>query len=68
MGDIYEVERPTECTSYNSKLGNNMLLWHVSRIANLVVILSQGLRIAPPDASVSGNWVGKLNYIARLVE
>lgn len=48
VGDIYEVERPVEHTLYNSKLGNNMLLWHGSRIANFVGILSQGLRIAPP--------------------
>lgn len=48
VGDIYEVNRPTEMKSYNEKIGNNMLLWHGSRISNFVGILSQGLRIAPP--------------------
>lgn len=29
-----------------------MLLWHGSRLTNWVGILSQGLRIAPPEAPV----------------
>ena len=48
VGNIYEIERPTEHKSFNAKIGNNMLLWHGSRISNFVGILSQGLRIAPP--------------------
>lgn len=48
IGDIFEVNRPTEHSSYNTKLGNNMLLWHGSRVSNFVGILSQGMRIAPP--------------------
>ena len=48
VGDIYEVMRPNEQKNYNAKVGNNMLLWHGSRISNYVGILSQGLRIAPP--------------------
>ena len=47
VGEIYEVVRPTEEGSL-SKIGNNMLLWHGSRISNYVGILSQGLRIPPP--------------------
>jgi poly [ADP-ribose] polymerase 2/3/4 len=46
--DIYEVNRPAEQKSFNTKLGNNMLLWHGSRVSNFVGILSQGMRIAPP--------------------
>jgi len=38
-----------------------MLLWHGSRLTNWVGILSQGLRIAPPEAPVTG-------YMVRTVE
>ena len=31
-----------------------MLLWHGSRLTNWVGILNQGLRIAPPEAPVTG--------------
>ena len=31
-------------------LGNCKLLWHGSRVTNFAGILSQGLRIAPPEA------------------
>lgn len=45
-----------------------MLLWHGSRITNFVGILSQGLRIAPPEAPVSGYLFGKGIYLADLAE
>ena len=38
-------------------VGNRMLLWHGSRISNWAGILSQGLRIAPPEAPVTGYMV-----------
>ena len=34
-----------------------MLLWHGSRLTNWVGILSQGLRVAPPEAPVTGYMV-----------
>lgn len=34
-----------------------MLLWHGSRLTNWCGILSQGLRIAPPEAPVTGYMV-----------
>ena len=37
-----------------SKLPNRKLLWHGSRVTNMAGILSQGLRIAPPEAPVTG--------------
>lgn len=45
-----------------------MLLWHGSRITNFVGILSQGLRIAPPEAPVSGYLFGKGIYLADMAE
>ena len=37
-----------------------MLLWHGSRLTNWCGILSQGLRIAPPEAPVTGYMVSFL--------
>lgn len=65
-GDIYEVNRSSETTAYRKELGNDMLLWHGSRITNFVGILSQGLRIAPPEAPVSGYLFGKGIYLADM--
>ncbi|ESO94891.1 hypothetical protein LOTGIDRAFT_147482, partial [Lottia gigantea] len=43
-----------------------MLLWHGSRLTNWVGILSQGLRIAPPEAPVTGYMFGKGVYFADM--
>lgn len=60
--------RPNEQTAFNKKIGNNLLLWHGSRVSNFVGILSQGLRIAPPEAPVSGYLFGKGIYLADMAE
>jgi len=44
-----------------------MLLWHGSRLTNFVGILSQGLRIAPPEAPSTGYMFGKGVYFADMV-
>ena len=49
--DIFEVEKENEKELFND-LGNKMLLWHGSRVTNFAGIISQGLRIAPPEAPV----------------
>ncbi|GJN05295.1 hypothetical protein PR202_ga22913 [Eleusine coracana subsp. coracana] len=46
--------------------GNRMLLWHGSRLSNWAGILSQGLRIAPPEAPVTGYMFGKGVYFADM--
>ena len=43
------------------------MLWHGSRLTNFVGILSQGLRIAPPEAPVTGYMFGKGVYFADMV-
>ena len=43
---------------------NRMLLWHGSRTTNFAGILGQGLRIAPPEAPVTGYMFGKGVYCA----
>jgi len=40
------------------------LLWHGSRLSNYVGILSEGLRVAPPEAPSSGYMFGKGLYFA----
>ena len=42
-------------------------MWHGSRLTNYVGILSQGLRIAPPEAPVTGYMFGKGIYLADMV-
>jgi len=46
------------------KVGNKWLLWHGSRFSNMVGILSQGLRIAPPEVPHNGYAYGKGIYMA----
>jgi len=41
-------------------------LWHGSRTSNFIGILTEGLRIAPPSAPVSGYAFGKGVYFADM--
>ena len=52
--DAFKIERNSEKERFNKAIGNNHLLFHGSRLTNFAGILSQGLRIAPPEAPVSG--------------
>lgn len=63
--EAFEVTRNGESKKFKD-LGNKMLLWHGSRITNYVGILSQGLRIAPPEAPASGYLFGKGVYFADM--
>ncbi|XP_015084364.2 LOW QUALITY PROTEIN: poly [ADP-ribose] polymerase 2-like [Solanum pennellii] len=49
-----------------SDTSNRMLLWHGSRLTNWAGILSQGLRIAPPEAPSTGYMFGKGVYFADM--
>ena len=64
----YELNRHGEKEKFLNKLGNKKLLWHGSRITNFVGILSQGLRIAPPEAPSSGYLYGKGVYFADMAQ
>ncbi|XP_028392004.1 poly [ADP-ribose] polymerase 2-like [Dendronephthya gigantea] len=62
--DVFEIDHPS-----NEKFvdhGNRKLLWHGSRLTNWVGILTQGLRIAPPEAPVTGYMFGKGVYFADM--
>lgn len=51
MVDCFSIERDGEAAAFNpKKFGNKQLLWHGSRFSNYVGIITQGLRIAPPEA------------------
>ncbi|XP_076264902.1 poly-(ADP-ribose) polymerase [Rhynchophorus ferrugineus] len=67
--DVFLVKREGESKRYKpfKKLHNRKLLWHGSRITNYAGILSQGLRIAPPEAPVTGYMFGKGVYFADMV-
>ena len=65
--DIFELQKGKELDRYKKDLNNKQLLWHGSRLTNFVGILSQGLRIAPPEAPVTGYMFGKGVYFADMV-
>lgn len=50
--DVIKLDRNEEEAKFLSDIGNRQLLWHGSRLSNYAGILSQGLRIAPPEAPV----------------
>ena len=71
IDNIWRIERDGEKARFDqsdfSKVGSDRrLLWHGSRCTNFGGILSQGLRIAPPEAPVSGYMFGKGIYLADM--
>lgn len=69
IDEIFKVERQGEKKRYKpfKQLHNRQLLWHGSRLTNYAGILSQGLRIAPPEAPTTGYMFGKGVYFADMV-
>ena len=67
---LTRTRRESETKAWNAagfgKLGDGerLLLWHGSRTTNFAGILKQGLRIAPPEAPVTGYMFGKGVYFA----
>ena len=68
LQNIYKLKRKGEDDKFSRHdcLRNHYLLWHGSRLSNWVGILSQGLRIAPPEAPHSGYKFGKGVYHANM--
>uniref|UniRef100_A0A1I8JHE4 Poly [ADP-ribose] polymerase n=1 Tax=Macrostomum lignano TaxID=282301 RepID=A0A1I8JHE4_9PLAT len=64
LGALFKVQRAPETARFRSDLPNRMLLWHGSRLSNWAGILSQGLRVAPPEAPATGYMFGKGVYFA----
>eukprot|EP01137_Pigoraptor_chileana_P007922 Opistho-2@54117 len=64
---LFKACRSGEDERFRPDIGNRQLLWHGSRSTNFVGILSTGLRIAPPEAPVTGYMFGKGIYFADMV-
>lgn len=60
VAQVFRARRQGEAARHKADLGGRQLLWHGSRLTNWVGILSQGLRIAPPEAPVTGYMFGKV--------
>eukprot|EP01116_Phalansterium_solitarium_P016272 TRINITY_DN3756_c0_g1_i2.p1 TRINITY_DN3756_c0_g1~~TRINITY_DN3756_c0_g1_i2.p1 ORF type:complete len:482 (-),score=130.90 TRINITY_DN3756_c0_g1_i2:617-2062(-) len=69
LQQIYEIERADEMERFApfQSRPHHRLLWHGSRLANYVGILKNGLRIAPPEAPVTGYFLGKGVYFADML-
>ncbi|KAI8606428.1 poly polymerase catalytic domain-containing protein, partial [Dissophora ornata] len=71
IDEVFDLERQGETERFEDagfdKLHNRRLLWHGSRLTNYVGILSQGLRIAPPEAPATGYMFDKGAYFADCV-
>ena len=65
---VFKVEREGEKQAMSAfkAVGNRRLLFHGSSLFNFVGILSQGLRIAPPEAPATGYMFGKGIYFADM--
>ncbi|KAG2378279.1 hypothetical protein C9374_008422 [Naegleria lovaniensis] len=69
LQDAFVVKREGEAEKYIEKskdISNKQLLFHGSRSTNFIGILSQGLRIAPPEAPATGYMFGKGVYFADM--
>lgn len=67
--EAFRVCRQGEDERYqkHKNLHNRRLLWHGSRVTNYAGIISQGLRIAPPEAPMTGYMFGKGIYFADII-
>ena len=66
--DVFSVERKGEAEAFEkyASLPNHRLLWHGSRLVNILGILRDGLRIAPSVAPLHGQFLGKGIYLADM--
>jgi len=71
IDEVFDLDRQGEADRFVdsgfNNLHNRRLLWHGSRLTNYVGILSQGLRIAPPEAPATGYMFDKGAYFADCV-
>ncbi|EGZ11926.1 hypothetical protein PHYSODRAFT_352149 [Phytophthora sojae] len=66
---VFRVEKPEQETRFEPfrKFANRRILWHGSHLANWLGILSEGLRIAPPEVASNGRTFGKGLYFTDKV-
>jgi len=63
--EVFSLDKTNEMAQFEDR-GNTKLLYHGSRLSNWAGILSQGLRIAPPEAPSTGYMFGKGVYFADM--
>ena len=68
--NIFRVTRKGETDRINKfkDLPNHYLLFHGTKIFNLIGIFSNGLKIAPPEAPMTGYMFGKGIYLADMYQ
>merc|ERR1740129_1509098 len=64
---IGDAAQNADYAEFSKHITKKELLWHGSRMSNWSGILSQGLRIAPPEAPVTGYMFGKGLYFSNCV-
>lgn len=66
---VFRVEKPEQETRFEPfrTFPNRRILWHGSHLANWLGILSEGLRIAPPEVASNGRTFGKGLYFTDKV-
>lgn len=64
---IYAVHLPEQLERFKTlKLSNRMLLWHGTRLSNMLAILARGLQVAPLGVQMNGDLFGKGIYFADM--
>jgi poly [ADP-ribose] polymerase len=65
--DIFEIDKPSEKQAYRKwdSLHNKQLLWHGTRLANAVGILSCGFKLNPTGVHTTGKMFGNGVYFAN---
>jgi ankyrin repeat protein len=60
----FEPFKKDRNTLKNGQRPSNLLLWHGTKLTNVFGILLHGLRIAPPDAPMTGAMFGRGTFIS----
>ena len=62
---IFKISRNGEEETFNdNNLSNNWLLWHGTKVCNVLSILANGLQKAPLRAQISGHLFGKVMFFS----
>ncbi|KAJ3073118.1 hypothetical protein HDU98_002207 [Podochytrium sp. JEL0797] len=61
---VFRVDREGEADAFEDHHGEKKMLFHGSRMSNMLGILKSGLQVAPVEAPVSGYMFGKGIYFA----
>lgn len=67
--EVFTVSRREEVRRFRlfEETANRKLLWHGTRLTNFIGILTNGLKIAPPAASMSGSRFGRGIYFSDCI-